>query len=132
MKPFDLYQHFHNFCEMLDNKDLSIETRMALGKEWVRSLPAPMLCAPYELSRTLVEDAMVGRLKDKESEYGRGTSEASQEAKDLPGPLPVQQQAGARPEPVRQDARDGRGKVVVEDLDRPKVPKAKRQGSGKA
>lgn len=132
MKPFDLYQHFHKFCEMLDNEQLSIDTRLGLGREWLRSLPASMMCIPYELSRDLVFKEMKGRLDAKENKYGRGNTKASETAQVVSRPIQAQQPTETGAEPVRQDATDGGGKATVEDLDRPKVPKAKRQGAGKA
>lgn len=126
MKPFDLYQHFHNFCEMLDNEALELKTRLDMGRDWIRSLPAPMLCAPYELSRTLIEEAMKGRLQEKCKEYGQRIRETSEEAEDGKGQVEVSVKAEPRPKPLRANAGDGRGKTSVEDLDRPKVSKTKR------
>jgi hypothetical protein len=128
LKPFDLYRHFHGFCEMLDNTDLTIETRMDLGKEWLRSLPAAMLCAPYELSRNLIEAAMKGRLEEKEKN-GRARTETTTKASERSLDAPIPPKTGA--EPLREDATDGRGKTAVENLDRPKVSKAQRKTTRK-
>ena len=130
MKPFDLYQHFHKFCEMLDNDALTLKMRIDMGKDWVKSLPAPMLCVPYELSRSLIQEAMEGRLQEKCKEYGRQDRETEEETK-LQREIPAQQQAQPRAEPVRETPRNGGGKAVMEAVDRPKTPKAKRQGPRK-
>lgn len=133
MKPFDLYQHFHCFCEMLENDKITIEARLEFGKEWLRSLPASMLCVPYELSQDIIAKAMRGRLDDKEKKYGGVQRKASAETSQTSGgQVEVPSKTETRAEPVRQDATDGGGKTAVEDMDRPKVPKAKRQGAGKA
>ena len=131
MKPYDLYQHFHSFCEMLENDKISIEARMQLGREWLQALPAPMLCVPYELSRDVVFQAMRGRLQEQEIKHGRGVPKAAVKEKDPQRQEPEQEPPRAGSEPIRQDAGDGRGKVAVEDLDGPKVSKTKRQGAGK-
>jgi len=132
VKPFDLYQHFHNFCEMLENNNISIEARLQLGREWLGSLPASILCVPYELSRDVVFAAMKGRLQDEEIKNGRGQGKAPVKAKELQGQVQTPSETPPGPEPLREDAGDGGGKTAVEDLDRPKASKAERKGARKA
>ncbi len=131
MKPFDLYQHFHNFCEMLENSKLPIEARLQLGREWLQALPAPMLCVPYELSRDVVYAAMKGRLIDEEMKNGRGQPKAAVKEKYPQGQTQEHGSPGTGEEPVREDARDGGGKTPLEDLDGSQVHKTKRQGTRK-
>jgi hypothetical protein len=115
---------------MLDNEDLTLETRMALGKEWAQSLPAAMLCVPYELSRDLIQEAMQGRLEAKENDgkHYRKAQEETTVQREVSTPEP----ASPGPEPVRETPGNGGGKAAVETVDRPQTPKAKRQGSRKA
>jgi len=102
---------------------------MGLGKEWLRALPAAMLCVPYELSRDLIHTAMQGRLRDKEQEHGRGQGKASEHPQASGGQVEASGQTRTGAEPLREDARDRGGKAAVEDLDRPKIPKAQRKGT---
>lgn len=132
MKPFDLYQHFYKFCEMLENDKLTIEARLDMGKEWLRSLPASMICVPYELSQSIVAKAMAGRLQEEEIKHGRGQGKAAVKEKEHKGEVPRESTEGPVEEPVHSDAGNRGGETSVEDLDGPKVPKAKRQGTRKA
>lgn len=114
MKPSELYHTWSQFEAMMENPTLSDEKKIAIGGEWVRSLPPKLLCASSQLSYEIVFQAMNGRLNDlKEKQNGSPTTTPKEEK----GQESRQVKATTRAEPVRKDATNRRGKKAVEDLD---------------
>lgn len=114
MKPSELYHTWSQFEAMMENPTLSDEKKIAIGGEWVRSLPPKLLCASSQLSYEIVFQAMNGRLNDlKEKQNGSSTTTPKEEK----GQEPTQLQTPARTKSVRSDATNRRGKKTMEDLD---------------
>lgn len=114
MKPSELYHTWSQFEAMMANPTLSDDKKIAIGGEWLRSLPPKLLCVSSQLSYDIVFDAMNGRLNDlKEKQNGSPTTTPKEEK----GQEPRQVKTATRAEPVRKDATNRRGKKAVEDLD---------------
>lgn len=83
MKPIELFQLWTQFEAMVACESLSLENKVAIGGEWIRSLPPKQLCVSSQLSYDVVEEAMRGRLNDlKEEIYGRSTKAPEEAGKD--------------------------------------------------
>lgn len=85
MKPSELYHTWSQFEAMMENPTLSDEKKIAIGGEWVRSLPPKLLCASSQLSYDIVFQAMNGRLNDlKEKQNGSSTTTPKEEKRQEP------------------------------------------------
>lgn len=85
MKPSELYQLWTQFDAMMDNPTLSDVKKIAIGGEWIRSLPPQQLCVSATLSYPIVLEAMTGRLNDlKEKNNGSSTPTPKKEEGQKP------------------------------------------------
>jgi hypothetical protein len=80
MKPSELYSTWSQFEAMMANPTLTDDKKLAIGGEWVRSLPPKMLCVSSQLSYGIVFDAMNGRLNDLKETINGSTSRKTKEA----------------------------------------------------
>lgn len=97
MKPSELYAMWTQFEAMMDNPTLSDEKKLAIGGEWIRSLPPQQLCVSATLSYGIVKEAMQGRLNDlKEKQNGSSITTPKEEK----GQEPTQGKNKSRKKPV--------------------------------
>lgn len=114
MKPSELFNTWSQFEAMVENPTLSDEKKIAIGGEWLRSLPPKLLCVSSQLSYDIVFEAMTGRLNDLKEKINGSSITTTKKEK---GQEPTQLQTKPRAKPVRSDATNRRGKNAVEDLD---------------
>ena len=105
MKPSELYQTWSQFEAMMANPTLSDEKKIAIGGEWVRSLPPKMLCVSSQLSYEIVFDAMNGRLNDlKEKINGSPTRKTKETESTETGQESTPSSKRPSKKPVHKDA----------------------------
>jgi hypothetical protein len=105
MKPIELFQLWTQFEAMIDSKSLSLENKVAIGGEWLSSLPPKQLCVSSQLSYDVVKEAMQGRLNDlKEEINGRTVKETPKGKKAEEGQKPRQSKNRSSEKPVHKNA----------------------------
>lgn len=103
MKPNELYSMWTQFEAMMANPLLSDDKKLAIGGEWIRSLPPQQLCVSSTLSYGIVKDEMQGRLNDLKEKINGSSITTKKEEK---GQKSSQSKNRPREKSVHKDATD--------------------------
>lgn len=106
MKPIELYHTWSQFDAMIANPTLSDEKKLAIGGEWIRSLPPKLLCVSSQLSYDIVYEAMNGRLNDLKEKLNGSARQAKEGTEEEAGQKPAQSPKRSSKKSVQKDAGD--------------------------
>ena len=104
MNPYNIYNLWTSFNQLMDDPNFNTEELKAMGEEMLKSLPPEMLCSSSKSTLNAIETAMKSRLTRIGINNGRSASKEEEPAS--PSPSEDVTAGNKRPskKPLRKDA----------------------------